>query len=163
MIRFASALLLALLTISSASAQTPVRVMTGYAATSGPHAVLWMAREAGLFDKNGIKAEVAYIRSGSTMAQTLVSGEIQMSQMGGPAMLAAGVAGMDVTFVAVALNTTPIVIMGAVSRMEDLKGKAIGVTRYGLTRIFPPASRFAGQLQRKRCRPDSIGRVRQHS
>ena len=54
-----------------------------------------------------------------------------MSQMGGPAMLAAGVAGMDVTFVAVALNTTPIVIMGTVSRMEDLKGKAIGVTRYG--------------------------------
>jgi ABC-type nitrate/sulfonate/bicarbonate transport system substrate-binding protein len=121
MIRFASALLLALLTISPASAQTPVRVMTGYAATSGPHAVLWIAREAGLFDKNGIKAEVAYIRSGSTMAQTLVSGEIQMSQMGGPAMLAAGVA----------LNTTPIVIMGTVSRMEDLKGKGIGVTRYG--------------------------------
>jgi len=54
--------------------------------------VLWMAREAGLFDKNGIRAEVAYIRSGSTMAQTLVSGEIQMSQMGGPALLAAGVA-----------------------------------------------------------------------
>jgi NitT/TauT family transport system substrate-binding protein len=51
--------------------------------------------------------------------------------MGGPAMLAAGVAGMDVTFVAVALNTTPIVIMGTVSRMEELKGKAVGVTRYG--------------------------------
>jgi NitT/TauT family transport system substrate-binding protein len=65
------------------------------------------------------------------MAQTLVSGEIQMSQMGGPALLAAGVAGMDVTFVAVALNTTPIVIMGTVSRMEELKGKGVGVTRYG--------------------------------
>ncbi|MBM2805233.1 MAG: transporter substrate-binding protein, partial [Deltaproteobacteria bacterium] len=59
MVRIAIALLLVSLTINSASAQTPVRVMTGYAATSGPHAVLWMAREAGLFDKNGIKAEVA--------------------------------------------------------------------------------------------------------
>jgi len=124
--------MLALLGASGmASAQAPVRVMTGYAATSGPHAVLWIAREAGLFDKNGIKTEVAYIRSGSTMAQTLVSGEIQLAQMGGPAMLAAGVAGMDVTFVAVALNTTPIVIMGTVAKMEDLKGKAVGVTRYG--------------------------------
>jgi hypothetical protein len=28
------------------------------------------------------------------MSQTLVAGEIQMAQMGGPAMLAAGVAGM---------------------------------------------------------------------
>jgi len=115
----------------SASAQAPVRVMSGYAATSGPHAVLWIARDAGLFEKNGLRTDVAYIRSGSTMAQTLVSGEIQMSQMGGPAMLAAGVAGMDVTFVAVALNTTPIVIMGTVAKIEELKGKAVGITRYG--------------------------------
>lgn len=123
---------LALLFVAGwSSAQTPVRVMTGYSATSGPHAVLWMAREAGLFEKNGLKADVAYIRSGSTMAQTLVSGEIQLSQMGGPAMLSAGVAGMDVTFVAVALNTTPIVIMGTVNKMEELKGKSVGVTRYG--------------------------------
>jgi len=114
-----------------ALAQGAPRVMSGYSAVSGPHAVLWIARDAGLFEKNGLRTDVAYIRSGSTMAQTLVSGEIQMSQMGGPAMLAAGVAGMDVTFVAVALNTTPIVIMGSVSKMEELKGKAIGVTRYG--------------------------------
>ena len=114
-----------------AMAQGTPRVMSGYAAVSGPHAVLWIARDAGLFEKNGLRTDVAYIRSGSTMAQTLVSGEIQMAQMGGPAMLAAGVAGMDVTFVAVALNTTPIVIMGTVSKMEELKGKAIGVTRYG--------------------------------
>ena len=131
MIHFIFALLSILFSQQLASAQTPARVMSGYAATSGPHAVLWIARDAGLFEKNGLRTEVAYIRSGSTMAQTLVSGEIQISQMGGPAMLAAGVAGMDVTFVAVALNTTPIVIMGTVSRMEELKGKAIGVTRYG--------------------------------
>jgi NitT/TauT family transport system substrate-binding protein len=114
-----------------ALAQGTPRVMSGYAAISGPHAMLWVAREAGLFEKNGLRADVAYIRSGSTMAQTLVAGEIQMAQMGGPAMLAAGVAGMDVAFVAVALNTTPIVIMGTVSKMEELKGKAIGITRYG--------------------------------
>lgn len=114
-----------------APAQTPTRVMSGYAAVSGPHAVLWMAREAGLFEKNGLRTEIAYIRSGSTMAQALVAGEIQMAQMGGPAMLAAGAAGMDVTFVAVALNTTPIVIMGNVAKIEELKGKAVGITRFG--------------------------------
>lgn len=125
------ALLALLWAVSFASAQPLTRVMSGYAATSGPHAVLWIARDAGLFEKNGLRADVTYIRSGSTMAQTLVSGDIQMSQMGGPAMLAAGVAGMDVTFVAVALNTTPIVLMGTVSKVEELKGKAVGVTRYG--------------------------------
>src|SRR5215204_1694205 len=113
------------------SAQAPTRVMSRYAPTPGPHAVLWLAREAGLFEKNGLRTDVAYIRSGSTMGQALVAGEIQLAQMGGPAALAAGVAGFDVTMVAVALNTTPIVIMGKVSKMEELKGKAIGVTRYG--------------------------------
>ena len=127
---FMTAVLLLLLHALALAQGTP-RVMSGYAAISGPHAVLWVAREAGLFEKNGLRADVAYIRSGSTMAQTLVAGEIQMAQMGGPAMLAAGAAGMDVTFVAVALNTTPIVIMGTVSKMEELKGKGIGVTRYG--------------------------------
>src|SRR5215469_1223006 len=121
-----------LLLHGAAFGQKATRVMSGYAATSGPHAVLWIARDAGLFEKNGLRTEVAYIRSGSTMAQTLVSGEIQVSQIGGPALLAAGVAGMDVTFLAVALNTTPIVVMGTtVSKMEELKGKSIGVTRYG--------------------------------
>ena len=131
MIQSTVALFAILWAVSFASAQQLTRVMSGYAATSGPHAVLWIARDAGLFEKNGLRTDVAYIRSGSTMAQTLVSGDIQMSQMGGPAMLAAGVAGMDVTFVAVALNTTPIVLMGTVSKIEDLKGKAVGVTRYG--------------------------------
>jgi NitT/TauT family transport system substrate-binding protein len=123
--------LIVLLLQGVALSQTTSRVMSGYAAISGPHAVLWMAREAGLFEKNGLRTDVAYIRSGSTMSQTLVAGEIQLAQMGGPAMLAAGVAGMDVTFVAVALNTTPIVIMGNVAKLEDLKGKAVGITRFG--------------------------------
>jgi len=114
-----------------ALAQGLTRVMSGYSAISGPHAVLWVAREAGLFEKNGLRVDVAYIRSGSTHAQALVAGEVQMAQIGGPAALAAGVAGADVAFVAVALNTTPIVLMGTVSRIEELKGKAIGVTRYG--------------------------------
>lgn len=120
-----------LLSAIDVRAQPLTRVMSGYAATSGPHAVLWLAREAGLFEKNGLRTDIAYIRSGSTMGQALVAGEIQLAQMGGPAALAAGVAGFDVTMVAVALNTTPIVIMGKVSKMEELKGKAIGVTRYG--------------------------------
>ena len=88
-----------------------------------------------------------YIRSGSTMAQTLVSGEIQMAQMGGPAMLAAGVAGMDVTFVAVALNTTPIVIMGTVSRWKNSKAKRSALPASART----PISRRASRSEKPAC------------
>ena len=116
---------------SVAFAQGPARVVSGYSAISGPHAVLWIAREAGLFEKNGLRVDVTYIRSGSTMAQALVAGELQVAQTGGPGVLAAAVAGADLVIVAVALNTTPIVLMGTVSHIQELKGKAVGVTRYG--------------------------------
>jgi len=46
MIRTIVAMLALLGASGMASAQTPVRVMTGYAATSGPHAVLWIAGES---------------------------------------------------------------------------------------------------------------------
>jgi NitT/TauT family transport system substrate-binding protein len=128
MVRFIFTVMILVLTSSVAFAQGLNCAMSGYAATSGPHAVFWIARDAGLFEKNGLRTDLAYIRSGATMAQTLVSGEIQMSQMGGLAMLVDGVAGMAVTFVAVALNTTPIVIMGTVSKMADLKGKTVRVS-----------------------------------
>ena len=132
MARVLAALLVSLLSgYGVASAQTPVRLASGYSAISGPHAVLWMAREAGLFEKNGLRVEVAYIRSGTTMTQALLAGELAIAQTGGPAVLQAAVGGADFVFVAVALNTTPIVLMGTVSKMEELKGKAIGVTRYG--------------------------------
>ena len=120
-----------LVSAAAVSAQTLTRVASGYSALSGPHAILWVGRETGAFEKQGLRVDAAYIRSGSTYAQALVAGEIQIGQMGGPAALSAGVAGADVTFLAVALNTTPVVIMGTVSKMEELKGKAIGVTRYG--------------------------------
>ena len=129
--QIAAFLLALLLSPAVVSAQGLTRIASGYSAISGPHAVLWIAREAGLFEKNGFKAEVAYIRSGSTMAQALLAGELQIAQTGGPGVLAAAVGWADFVIVAVALNTTPIVIMGTVSRMEELKGKAIGVTRYG--------------------------------
>ena len=129
--RFLILLLALLLSCGVGLAQAPTRLASGYSAISGPHAVLWMTREAGLFEKNGLSVEVAYIRSGSTMAQALLAGELQIAQTGGPAALAAAVGGADFVLVAVALNTTPIVLMGAVSRMEELKGKAVGVTRYG--------------------------------
>jgi NitT/TauT family transport system substrate-binding protein len=131
MTRLISALATLLLFAATASAQPLTRVASGYSALSGPHAILWVGRETGLFEKQGLRVDAAYIRSGSTYAQALVAGEIQIGQMGGPAALSAGVAGADVTFLAVALNTTPVVIMGTVSKMEELKGKAIGVTRYG--------------------------------
>lgn len=135
---------------SVAFGQGLTRMVSGYSGLAGSHAILWIGREAGIFEKNGFKVEPVLIRSGPTHMQALVAGEIQMGQTGGPAVLAAGVAGADVVFLAVALNAPPVVLMGKVSRIEELKGKAVGVTRYGSNTDF--SARFA--LRKSGLQPD---------
>lgn len=126
-------LLALLLSGSTGLAQGLTRVVAGYSAISGHFAILWLANETGLFEKNGLKVEMVLIRSGSTHAQALVAGGTQISQLAGTSGLAAGVAGADLTFVAMVLNTAPFIIYGNVAKPEELKGKAIGITRYGST------------------------------
>lgn len=140
-IRSLTVLLALLLSSSAGLAQGLTRVVAGYSAISGHFAILWLAHEAGLFEKNGLKVEMVLIRSGSTHAQALVAGATQISQLAGTSGLAAGVAGADLTFVAMVLNTAPFIIYGSVSKLEELKGKGIGITRYGSTTDI--SARFA--------------------
>jgi NitT/TauT family transport system substrate-binding protein len=144
------ALLLALSTTAFGLAQALTPMVAGYSAISGHFAILWVTHEAGLFEKNGLKVEMVLIRSGTTHAQALVAGGTQISQVAGPTALAAGVAGADLVFVAMVLNTAPFIIYGNVAKLEDLKGKAIGVTRYGSTTDI--SARFA--LRKVGLQPD---------
>lgn len=133
MIRLLAIFLALLLSPSIGFTQGLTRVVAGYSAISGHFAILWLAHEARLFKKNGLEVEMVLIRSGSTHAQALVAGATQISQLAGTSGLAAGVAGADLTFIAMVLNTAPFIIYGNVSKVEELKGKAMGVTRYGST------------------------------
>ena len=149
-IRFLAVFLAILLASRDGFAQGLTRVVAGYSAISGHFAILWLANEAGLFEKNGLKVEMVLIRSGSTHAQALVAGATQISQLAGTSALAAGVAGADLTFVAMVLNTAPFIIFGNVSKLEELKGKSIGITRYGSTTDI--SARFA--LRKVGLQPD---------
>ena len=73
MIQFTTVLLVVLIGHAFASAQTPTRVMSGYAATSGPHAVLWIARDAGLFEKNGIKVTANKYEAPPQIIESLIA------------------------------------------------------------------------------------------
>lgn len=148
--KFFLALLLLLLAPAITLAQALTPMVAGYSAISGHFAILWVTHEAGLFEKNGLKVEMVLIRSGSTHAQALVAGGTQISQVAGPKALGAGVAGADLVFIAMVLNTAPFIICGNVAKLENLKGKAIGVTRYGSTTDI--SARFA--LRKVGLQPD---------
>lgn len=121
----------------AASAQKPDRFKVVYAsATSG--GPLWLAHDHGRFQANGLDPELVFVAGTTAVVQSTVSGESPISYAAAPATIAAAVAGTDLVFIAGGVNTLvyDLVVHPSITRPEDLKGKAVGVTRFGASSDF---------------------------
>jgi NitT/TauT family transport system substrate-binding protein len=107
-------------------------IKLGYAALSAGQVVPWIAKETGYFLKYGIEAELIYIPAVAA-TQALVAGEIQLAQVTGVSTSGAILAGADVRIIASSLNRLVgfIYARPEIKTPEDLKGKKLGVSRFG--------------------------------
>ena len=92
----------------------------------------WMALDGGFFDKNGLTVDLQSIASANGVA-ALLSGQVQIAQLGGSEVVSAAAGGADVVIVANLVPVFPYVFMApaSVTSMQDLKGKKIGVSKIG--------------------------------
>ena len=93
----------------------------------------WVAREEGLFRKNGLEVELVHIASTSRAIQTLLAGELAYTYMDGRTAVQATLKGADVAIVAGVANRLVFSFMARseIKTFNDLKGKKIGITRLG--------------------------------
>jgi NitT/TauT family transport system substrate-binding protein len=132
-------LLLALCPV--AGAQTK---MTIAYSSLGPMATgVWMAKESGAFEKYGIQADTIFISSGPVVVQALIGGDLQAGSGASNAVINAILNGAPIIGVATTANRPyhRLFVQQDINRLEDLKGKTLGVTRFGsitdnLTRIL---------------------------
>jgi len=105
-------------------------VRVGFSALSTTHGVLWIADVAGLLTKNGINAEIIYMPAAN---QALVAGEMDLGQMTGSYMTYARLQGADPVMIAGVQDILDdqIVARPNIKSMADLKGKRVGVNRFG--------------------------------
>jgi NitT/TauT family transport system substrate-binding protein len=111
------------------------KVRAAYAAPSGSFAAPWVAKEAGLFEKYGLDAELTYIASGPTMNQAMIAGELQFGELAAPSSMNAFLEGGEIVWITGAVSR-PVLMMVAppeIQRIEDLRGRPVGVTRLGTT------------------------------
>ncbi|MBI2954856.1 MAG: ABC transporter substrate-binding protein [Chloroflexi bacterium] len=120
-----------------------VKLSVPYNAISGSQGALWITKESGLFEKYGLDVDVPYIATGPTMVQAMVSGEVNVAQVGGGAVVNANLSGGSVVIVAGIANGLGMSLYAQsnIARVEDLKGKTVGVSRFGTGTDF--AARFA--------------------
>src|SRR5215472_15205725 len=107
-------------------------IKLGYAALSAGQVAVWMAKEGGYLSKYGIEAELIYIPAVAA-TQALIAGEIQLAQVTGVSTSGAILAGADVRIIASSLNRLVgfIYARPEIKTPEDLKGKKLGVSRFG--------------------------------
>jgi NitT/TauT family transport system substrate-binding protein len=114
------------------------RVPVGYSAMSGSMAWVWAAKEAGYFDKHGLKIDLVYVGGTAQLFQSMLAGEIAFGIGGGPSIIHANMQRRSIVGVAGTLNRMIMKIMAApqVKTAADLRGKRIAVTRFGTSTDF---------------------------
>jgi ABC-type nitrate/sulfonate/bicarbonate transport system substrate-binding protein len=108
------------------------RLRAGFASPSLNVAILWITQEGKLFEKNGVDVEALYLES--TLAQkALIAGNIDFSMMTAINMAAPKLAGADLIMLAGFVNrfTYRLVVRPEINAISDLKGKRIGIFRFG--------------------------------
>jgi NitT/TauT family transport system substrate-binding protein len=118
---------------SAASAAEAKKVVFGYSTIGAMAAGAWMAKEIGAYEKYGIDTELIYISSGPTVVQALLGGDVTGGIAATNAVIAAVLRGAPLVSVVSTANRPyhRLWVQPDIMRVEDLKGKTIGVTRFG--------------------------------
>ena len=110
----------------------------------GPMATgVWMAKESGAFEKYGLQGDIILITSGPVAVQSLIGGDLQLVSAASNAVINAILNGAPIIAVGGTANRPyhRLFVQPEINRVEDLRGKSLGVTRFGsitdnLTRIL---------------------------
>ena len=76
------------------------KITVGYSAIAGLFGYIYVTVDGGYFRRNGIEAALVYIGPGAKLAQTLVSGDVELGTPSPGASPGANLAGGDLVFVA---------------------------------------------------------------
>ena len=97
-----------------------------------------MSKETRIFEKNGLDVQLIYLTGGTTAVLALVSGEVPISQVAGPAVVNSALAGSDIIMVAAGATSLDYWLMSqpAIKKPEQLKGGSVAISRFGTASDF---------------------------
>lgn len=114
------------------------KLNVGYSAISGDQLPAWVAKEAGIFQKNGLDVRLIFFTGGTTAVLALVSGDVPISQVAGSGVINSALGGSDAVMVAGGVTSLNYWLMGRpdVKTPEQLKGGSVAISRFGSATDF---------------------------
>jgi len=119
------------------------RINVGYSAISGDAMPAWVAKDAGIFEKNGLDVQLVFFTGGTTAVMALVSADTPIAQLAGPAVVHSVIAGSDATLIAGGVTSLNYYLLSRaeIKTPEQLKGGTVAISRFGSASDF--IARFA--------------------
>ncbi len=118
-----------------ARAQKLVIAWTSVSAFNSP---FWVMPDAGFYKQEGLDVETIFILSSPTAAKATVAGDISISAQNSQVVADSGLAGGDLVSIGAVVNMVPFYMMAIpeVKSVADLKGKSVGISRFGAASDF---------------------------
>ncbi len=128
---------------AAAGQKVSVAYISDSAASSVP---FWIAKEAGIFKKYGLDADLIFINGSTRGIQSLIAGDLDFTGAVGTSAINGRLAGGDVKIIDSMVNTLPYYLVGKpeIESPEDLKG------RIAATHIPGTSADFALRLALRR-------------
>jgi NitT/TauT family transport system substrate-binding protein len=114
------------------------KLNVGYSAISGDALPAWIAKDAGIFEKNGLDVQLVFFTGGTTAVMALVSADTPIAQLAGAAVVNSVMAGSDAALVVGGVTSLNYYLMGRpeIKTAEQLKGGTVAISRFGSSSDF---------------------------
>jgi NitT/TauT family transport system substrate-binding protein len=126
--------ILVMIPFSASSQSKPLKqIYVGVSSVSMGNIIIYVTKEAKLFEKYGLYADPVAMRGSGESSKAMIGGSIQVAPIATPTVINAGLSGSDLVILA---HTLPgvvhaMIVKPEIKRVEDLKGKKVGVTTFG--------------------------------
>src|SRR4029450_13065848 len=109
------------------------KITVGYPAIAAGHLPAWMAKESGIFHKNGLDVQLVYFRGGTPAVMALLSRQTPIIQVAGPLIVNANLRGADTVMTAggVVISEFWLMTQADIRTAEQLKGSSIAISVFG--------------------------------
>src|SRR3990172_9999287 len=115
-----------------------IKINVGYSAISGDALPAWIAKDAGIFERNGLDVQLVFFTGGTTAVMALVSADTPIAQLAGPAVLHSVLAGSDAAIIAGGVTSLNYYLLSRpeIKTPEQLKGGSVAISRFGSSSDF---------------------------
>jgi len=108
-----------------------------YASVTGSRIPLWIAKDAGLFEKQGLHVNLVVIAAGNAAIGALAGGDVEILGAPGSTTMVSAARGLPVAIIGTfGPGAWKLAAHPSITTIQELRGKTVGISRPGTTIEF---------------------------